>query len=547
MQALPVAEAVVRAKPYSALRPQSRPAGCYRPRDPTQSPLFEILSDELNPFLRRLAEQHPDGSGLPAHVERELRSFLECGLPEFGFALLQCDRCSELTLVPFSCKSSFCPSCCGRRMLEVAANLVDRLLPFVPYRQLVLSFPMPVARLLARRPRLLSKVRNLFFRAVRLEQRLAARRAGIRDAHVGMVCLTQRFTSQLLVFPHFHAIVPDGVFVPQPDGSCVFSMLPKMKDADVERLLRRVIRRVLPLVDGALQDDPPQMSCLDWGEDEPRDRRPLDPEALQGRLCARLDGFSLHAARRIHQNDRAGLEALLQYALRPPISDSNLSRLPDGRVRLRLKRQLKSGVDQIVLTPFELLRRISAFLPQPGIHEIHYFGVFASHAALRPRIVPRSPRRRQSCASGSCNHDDSHDERQLTLPMPPLSPALRAVLDCTFPPEDPDELAAILPVIKAACPRPVYIPWADLLKRVHGVDLLACPCGGRRRIVAFVNDRKRVIDLLDWLGARPRPQFGSAPAPASRRPARPPRPPPRRLVPEGQLPLAFATSAAGSP
>jgi hypothetical protein len=98
---------------------------------------------------------------LPSYVERELRSFLECGLPEYGFMLLECDRCQDLTLVPFSCKACFCPSCAGRRMLEVASNLVDRILPFVPYRQLVLSFPMPVARLLARRPKLLSKVHDL--------------------------------------------------------------------------------------------------------------------------------------------------------------------------------------------------------------------------------------------------------------------------------------------------------------------------------------------------------------------------------------------------
>ncbi|MBM3985329.1 MAG: hypothetical protein FJ296_06540 [Planctomycetes bacterium] len=33
--------------------------------------------------------------------------------------------------------------------------------------------------------------------------------------------------------------------------------------------------------------------------------------------------------------------------------------------------------------------------------------------------------------------------------------------------------------------RPGRHPWADLLRRVFGVDVLRCPdCGGRRRIVA---------------------------------------------------------------
>src|SRR4051812_7643756 len=32
------------------------------------------------------------------------------------------------------------------------------------------------------------------------------------------------------------------------------------------------------------------------------------------------------------------------------------------------------------------------------------------------------------------------------------------------------------------------IPWAELLKRVYLEDVLACPCGGRRRIEAFIEE-----------------------------------------------------------
>jgi hypothetical protein len=34
-------------------------------------------------------------------------------------------------------------------------------------------------------------------------------------------------------------------------------------------------------------------------------------------------------------------------------------------------------------------------------------------------------------------------------------------------------------------PRKRRLPWADLLKRVFGDDVLQCPCGGRRWVVAF--------------------------------------------------------------
>ncbi|MFK9175252.1 transposase, partial [Escherichia coli] len=78
---------------------------------------------------------------------------------------------------------------------------------------------------------------------------------------------------------------------------------------------------------------------------------------------------------------------------------------------MRLKRPLKTGMDEIVLDPFELMRRLAAVVPQPGVHEIHYYGVFGSHSALRPHIVPRSPRRARSCPSDI--HSHAHDDRQM--------------------------------------------------------------------------------------------------------------------------------------
>ena len=44
------------------------------------------------------------------------------------------------------------------------------------------------------------------------------------------------------------------------------------------------------------------------------------------------------------------------------------------------------------------------------------------------------------------------------------------------------------------------LDWASLLRRVYLEDVLACPCGGRRRIIADIQERDVIVAILDHLG-----------------------------------------------
>ena len=71
-------------------------------------------------------------------------------------------------------------------MLESAAGLVDHVLPHVPIRQWVLSFPWPLPLLFAARPELLTRVLAVVTRVLSTS---FARSAGFRasDAETGLV------------------------------------------------------------------------------------------------------------------------------------------------------------------------------------------------------------------------------------------------------------------------------------------------------------------------------------------------------------------------
>jgi hypothetical protein len=153
-------------------------APAYRPRRPTETVLYGLVREHLASFLAHARESH-DG-GVPCYVEAELRACLKCGVFSEGFTRCHCDACGHHLLVAFSCKGrSVCPSCCGRRMANVAAHLVDRVLPDVPVRQFVLSLPFELRRLAAFKADVLSALARIFVEAIFAEQRGRAKRAGI--------------------------------------------------------------------------------------------------------------------------------------------------------------------------------------------------------------------------------------------------------------------------------------------------------------------------------------------------------------------------------
>jgi hypothetical protein len=56
------------------------------------------------------------------------------------------------------------------------------------------------------------------------------------------------------------------------------------------------------------------------------------PAGSRGSRQAHLAGFDLHANVWVGANDRARLEQVCRYVLRPPLAEDRLRRLGDGRV-----------------------------------------------------------------------------------------------------------------------------------------------------------------------------------------------------------------------
>jgi len=464
-------------------------AGDYRPRDAEHTVLYRVIEEHLDAFLEA-ARRHADGSPLPEFVEQEFRDFLTCGLLAHGFARLRCTDCALERLVPFSCKGrGFCPSCGGRRMTESAARLVDEVLPRVPVRQWVLSLPYRLRYLLAWDHALARAVLGVYVRVLLGFQRYRARRRGILDGRSGCVTVIQRFGGGLNLNLHFHTLLFDGVFFAgHANGELDFRPLPPPTDEEVGVVLTRITARVQRLLkrrgfdasdadlfqaDPAVEDSPalagissasiqgrialgPRAGGRVW-------RVGADPDAPWVRSTAprhaHLAGFDLHANVEVPAADRARLEQLCRYLLRPAVAQDRLRLLDDGRIVLTLKTAWADGTRQLMFEPLDLLEKLAALTPRPRINLVLYHGVLAPHSNWRARVV----------ASGA--------------------PPAKAPVVASATPDANGE-----PTTAPACR---HWAWADPMRRAFDIDVLACPrCGGRLRLIATVEDPDAIRAIL---------------------------------------------------
>jgi hypothetical protein len=136
-----------------------------------------------------------------------------------------------------------------------------------------------------------------------------------------------------------------------------------------------------------------------------------------------------------------------------------------------------------VMQPLELLTRLAALVPPPRHPLIRFHGALAPHSSWRATVVPADagPEKPKSCSS---------DRTEPRARKPQLQPNRNAALP--LPPEPALELSS-------------RIPWAELPKRSHAGDALACPCGGRLHFIALILDAEVAEAILQALGLPSRP------------------------------------------
>lgn len=120
-------------------------------------------------------------------------------------------------------------------------------------------------------------------------------------------------------------------------------------------------------------------------------------------------------------------------------------------------------VDELHLTPLELIDRIAALVPPPRTHRHRYFGVLAPNSPLRAAVTALATPAQAAPVLGA-----SISTGECAPGVVPMSSAL------------PSQSEPVLPK------RAAHYLWAVLIARIYEVFPLLCPlCGGHMRIIAL--------------------------------------------------------------
>ena len=299
--------------------------------------------------------------------------------------------------------------------------------------------------------------------------------------HIGAVAFIHRFGSSLNGHVHFHVCVVDGVFeaVAGEDDTdaqslpadIVFHPASAMDETVVAQVQTDLRRRILRAFAG---------------------RGLIEKADAKEMLAYQHSGFSVDAGVLIEADDRAALERLLRYCARPPFAMDRLRKEGASLVYRCAKQRSEPGsdkrgarVDELHLTPLELIDRIAALVPPPRTHRHRYFGVLAPNSPHRAAVTVFAAPMQQATAE-------------------PAQPGTGVGVPGVVVPGNADPPAPE-PVAPPKRSKAHYL-WAVLMARIYEVFPLLCPlCGGQMRLIAFITEGTQTDKILDHIGVDSEP------------------------------------------
>jgi len=158
-------------------------------------------------------------------------------------------------------------------------------------------------------------------------------------------------------------------------------------------------------------------------------------------------GFGVYWGKRINPKEQRSTENLARYIIRASFSQDRMKYYPD---EAKVTYKSKYGKDTKEFSSLEWMAALVSHIPDKVEQTVRYYGYYSN--------VTRGRLKKKACQAG-------------------------------------------YHIIEDEIPGGLNRSWARLIQKIYEVDPLTCPkCGGKMKIIAFIEDHKVVKKILDYLG-----------------------------------------------
>lgn len=303
---------------------------------------------------------------------------LGCGKLENGYLVAECPHCHNETIIRFTCKSRFCPSC-GKKYRDMISASVREKLYNVPHRQFVFSVP-EMLRIWFRKYRdmlniLFDSVADTFNDTIFESAPLAKKR---EHRQLGFISFLHTFGRDLKWHPHLHVLIAESYS--SNDGK-----LHHISFFPFEAMRKRFMYNLLSSMERWLK------------ENEPNEVRSFKSISYQAKKQY-ANGFYVYGPRmKAHRlTDFAQLaKYVARYASHPPISEGRIDKFDrieetvtwhyDPHEDDGLEESEKRGRQYVTDTISEFIARLIIHIPDEKFHQIRYYGFYSNRTTSNPK------------------------------------------------------------------------------------------------------------------------------------------------------------------
>jgi hypothetical protein len=292
------------------------------------------------------------------HVQAVIEKMLSCGTPEAGYTTYLCPHCLEEKRVAFSCKSSFCLSCCKVYVDEWVAHIGRTLYEGVAYRHTVLTMPDALHLEFYRHRPLLA---DLMQCGVAMLNDALSWLTKVK-LEAGYVVVLETAGRSGHWNPHLHILMTSGGMTPQKRWREVdyfpFKVLHKKWQYHLFTMLKqRVGTRTIKAKIDAL-----------WR----KYAQGLVAYLEEGKVPAGGEGLAYYLAK---------------YVVSPPISLRRILRYDGQRVRYWYNDHKTQQRQEEEVSAFTFIGRMVQHILPKGFHRIRYYGLHATCKAKKVKEV----------------------------------------------------------------------------------------------------------------------------------------------------------------